>query len=1293
MKTGDLHLHCLDRYDSQNNPDKVVKRLAELGAKGFALTQHGVMSAVDQMRAAAEKYKLKFIPGIETYFQDPGDIQKRHLILLAMDITGYHALCQAVTKANDKDGYAVMNTDILRKFFGPGAAGHGHVIATSACIQGVIAMHLRRNEEVEKEIAKISRKLDKLSSDNGEYQTACNRLDTLVQTIKVEKRKQTEEEKAELAELRKKKKAWETHEERRKELQTAVDQLKKQIVSEAERTQAAKKETENFRELFGHDGNGEPCFYMEVQNHGIDIESMVYPEEARIARECGVPIVATNDVHIVDKSEEELLRRRILKALRFQEWKEDNPGDEELYIKTDEEMMEWLNMILPPDVVAEAMQNIEVIINRCNVEFAKESHYPKFPSRNNQTANEMLREEIRKGIQWRFPEGMDKQHIDMLNHELPVIESMGYADYHLIVKDFLEYGRLLGQVPDDKIAEAPLTIEELKKWLKENNHTVGFSIGPGRGSAVGSLVCYLLGITSLDPIPYGLLFERFLNPERVSMPDIDSDLSFMVRGKVIEYVTAKYGKDAVCGIMTMNAQAPRGAIRIAAKYYCQSVNGNEKLYLGLADKMAKKVPMDPGTKFSSVINEESGETVLKMLLQEFTKKDEQEILRWATILEGAFTTYGAHAAGIIISDNDDVSEYVPLRWNEKLQEWTTQCDMVQAEEIHGLLKMDFLGLRTLDIITDTMRMILENHNEVIDPLKINLNDRDVYREIFSKGKTNSVFQFESSGMKAMLKRFRPESFEDLIILVSMFRPGPLQYLDGVIEVKNGGEPTYLCDELKPILGRTYGAIVYQEQVMEIFQKLAGYTLGGADLVRRFMSKKKADKLAHERTSFIYGDPERKIPGCVANGISEDAAKELFEQMTAFAAYAFNKSHAAAYAYNAYITGWLKYHYPAEFLAAAMSWADSKKIPGLMHEAKLFGVPVTVPDVNTSAGSFTVKDGTIYFGMRAVKSVGKAGDEILEERERNGKFVSIRNFIERVSPKKNAFENLCKAGAFDCFSKNRRAVLFIYDDMKTALDKVDKKKELVKKDKENLTEDNSEKNQKKLAKDEEALSEAERALEEIVLPVGIAESLQDKMAEEKEYLGAYVTAHPMDEYPEPETVGAVPIGDFREDNTGRPSKSLVRVIGVVTDVDVKSRKKDGKPMAFVTIEDLTGSMQVNFFVAEYANYNSYLKDGLVLLIEGIVSLEGNGTTNEDGEEELSPVMFPNDVKPMNKREKICYLTVSSYAGFHIREEADFRAKYENPKGRELFIVDRTLNLIRKATYRVNENTNYSGIEWR
>ena len=548
----------------------------------------------------------------------------------------------------------------------------------------------------------------------------------------------------------------------------------------------AKAEAEKYVEIFGK-GN----FYMELQYHGIPEEAVCYPADAKIAEELDIPLIASNDVHIMRKTPEERTKRAILRSLRFGEkFESENAGDAELYMKKDSELAEALLEILPEDVVFKAMNNIHVVFGRCNVPFHYDKHYPKFIPEDADEVGKTADEIIENRLHAAGTDEMSAEYKARLKRELGVIEGMHYSDYHLVVYDYITYGRLLGYVPTELIPEAPLTINGLKAYIKEHGwRNPGMTIGNGRGSAVGSLVCDKLKITSLDPIRYGLLFERFLNPERVSMPDIDVDFSNAIRQKCIEYVKHKYGEMAVCGIMTVTKQAPKGAIRIAAKFYGLWKYNEPMTQMG--NRLADEVPTDVGVSFKtkvtpslSVSDDDDAMTLYDQMRENHkSEKDAWNILHWAEIIEGSVTAYGAHAAGIVIADVKDLSDYIPLRWNSKLGLFTTQMDMVQVEE-DGFLKFDFLGLRTLDVITDTMKMVEEDTGTIIDPYSLDIEDQNVYREIFQKGNTDAVFQFESPGMKNMLKRFKPSCFEDLVILVSMFRPGPLQYLDGVIDVKN-----------------------------------------------------------------------------------------------------------------------------------------------------------------------------------------------------------------------------------------------------------------------------------------------------------------------------------------------------------------------------------------------------------------------------------------------------------------------------------------------------------------------------
>lgn len=1355
MKTADIHLHSLDLWDADNDPYEVCRILKEMGAMAVCITQHGIASQVESFRKAAAAYGLKFIPGIEFYYQAPNSVKISHILVLSMDDTGWKAVIQAITEGQNKKGFAVMTPEILEKYFGKGTEGHGHVIATSACINGVIAAVLRENEEKEKEIEKVRAQQQKvLKSIPGEdYFEMVQRESAAIE-------KELEESNEELARLKAiagmkfkqrekavskmegeaakeasvlleadKKAAGEAAAaipsikekvsllkkrlaasnkaskhaaellEKRKNHTDRIAQLEKMLLSEDELERKAEMEFHYFIELFG-----KGYFYAEVQNHGIEEERKIYPWIARLARKIGCPIVASNDVHTLTGSEDELLKRRILRSFRFEKWQEDNPGDDQLYIKTDEELREWLLRILPEDIVDEAMGNIPAIVNRCNVEFKVVPHYPKIQMEEGETSKSVFMRLIREGIQKLFPGNkFTEEYRKRLEYEIRVIEKMGFIDYHLVVYDFLDYARLYDSIPPEEIDNAPIDREELVKWKENRGFTksVGMSTGVGRGSAGGSLVCYLLGITKIDPIRFDLLFERFLNEQRVSMPDIDSDISRKVRPRTIEYVKRKYGEDCVCGIMTQQKFSPKNAVRYAAKAYGLYRFRNEKesgakAYLSLGDRIAKKIPADVGMTFATEIGDS---TLYQMLREEFCEDETAlEIIRWAKSIEGCLYSYGAHAAGVVITDGTPVREIIPLRWNESLGIYAAQCDMVEVEE-KGMLKFDFLGLKTLYIITETL-WILFKKGICVDLDNISFDVEEVFEKIFATGKTDSIFQFESAGMKNMLRRADPKSLDDLIILVAMFRPGPLQYIDSVLDVKNGKkEMTFLIPQLEPILKETYAGIVYQEQIMRIFQDLAGYTLGDADIVRRAMSKKKMKVLEKERKTFINGDETR--PGCRGNGIDTEKADILFDHMMDFAKYCFNKSHAAGYAVIAYITGWFKYRYPAEFLTAALNWAEktnTKKnpYPGLMAEAESLGIKVSAPDINVSEARFTTDGRTIFFGLSSVKSVGMAADQIIEERRRNGSYHSFHEFFRRCPAKRDSVKSLISAGAFDRFNNgNRRAMEMAVDDLKKSADAIRGKQSFIRTAEvmspyvdDLLTDESMVEKQKQLGLTVElkepttrqklekriknataALASLEEGFREIRIDRNIAEDKEEKLRKEYELLGLYVSGHPLDEYDD-DAEGIESISNVTENTQ--------RILGYIKSVRITKTKKDGSPIAFAEVEDRTGTIKVNFFTSVYPRYESIITQGRVLII-------GGKFREEDvfgSEDEKEYVLTASEAKIAKKKMNAYLLSTKSYALFHVLEERTFRQKYEDSDGHPLLIFDGQMKELRSATYRVS-----------
>jgi DNA polymerase-3 subunit alpha len=909
---------------------------------------------------------------------------------------------------------------------------------------------------------------------------------------------------------------------------------------------------------------GRGNFYLELQDHGILEQQKVNKELIRLSKETGIPLVATNDVHYLEKKDAKA--HEVLLCIQTGKTIDDEdrmsfPTDE-FYLKSPEEMENLFSCC------KEAIENTEKITDMCNVEFEfNKTKLPKYDLPEGVDSCEYLRNLCYEGLYKRY-KNPSKEVIERLDYELSVIKQMGYVDYFLIVWDFI-------------------------KFAKDN----GIMTGPGRGSAAGSLVAYTLGITNIDPIKYNLLFERFLNPERVSMPDIDSDFCYERRQEVIDYVVKKYGKDNVAQIITFGTMAARAVIR--------DVGRALNYPYAEVDVIAKMIPFELGMTIDKALS-------LNPELKARYENEEKvkQLIDISRSLEGLPRHASTHAAGVVIS-KEPLVNYVPLQKNE--DSIVTQFPMTTLEEL-GLLKMDFLGLRTLTVIRDTIEMVEKNRGVTIDFDSMEYDDPKVY-ELISKGETEGVFQLESSGMKQFMTELKPKNLEDIIAGISLYRPGPMDQIPRYLANKNHPESiVYDHPLLKPILDVTYGCMVYQEQVMQIVRDVAGYSLGRADLVRRAMAKKKMDVMEQERKNFIYGmvDDEGNVivPGALRNGLDEATANKLFDEMLDFANYAFNKSHAAAYAVIAYQTAYLKRYYPVEFMAALLnSFVDNlDKVAFYVQVCRKMGIKVLPPDINESDSYFTVVEDKIRFGLSAVKNVGlNMTMEIVSERERNGKFKSVVDFFERMQDSqlnKKAVESLIKAGAFSSFGVRRSQLLSVYD----------KLMENIKKNRNNN------------------LNGQISLFGEVEQTHGVGFEFPDLeefpksrlLSMEKETLGLYISGHPLEEYMEdiPKITNATTL-DFKvsEEEMFQPKlqdNQEVVIAGVIATKKIKFTKNNNI-MAFVTIEDLYGTVEVIVFPTVYEKYSSIIKEDNPVVVRGKVSLK----------EEEEPKILCDEIKPLSQ----------------------------------------------------------------
>ena len=1223
MFTGNIHGHTMFSVkDSALTVRDYLRTVKDLGGKGAVLTDHGVLTGIPDLIRASKETGIKGIPGIEMYITRKDDPARSHLVLIAKDYLGYQAIMRAATAAQENlvHGFPCLEEERLNDFFGSMQDAHGHVIATSACALGVLNSILLKNYTLDEELRMIHAKMDALDADaiascpgmkdrldalDTEIQEKKARLNSMNELARqkfaqrekslASRKGRGEDVSAEEELLLKAKAESEEAAQEAEALTSDLNALREERKALAEPFRAAEKVYAKYRKLQDQadaaeagripdaDLNslalqkafwygavfGMQDFFLEFQNHGLDMEKVCYPKLAelyRILHTAGIRAVASNDTHYALGTEDDVRARWLVRSMRFNHAEEEHPSDNTYGMLSDEDLLERLDQLIPHDIAEESVWNIGTILDACQVDFPEAHHFPKFETGTGETAIAYLRRMAEEGIERRYAgrAGWTEEHAKRLEYELSVIEELGYADYLDIVEDFLREGRRLGT---------------------DNPEQVGMGVGPGRGSAVGSLVCYLTGITDIDPMRFGLLFERFLNRDRVSYPDIDSDFGTEVRGKVIDYVKERYGEHGVCCIITHGTQAARASIRSAARILADRDHSTD--YGKAADLLCSVIP--EGQKITLSDCDAS--------FQSITACDPAatELLAHARLIEGVVTQYGMHAAGVIIADNGDVGEYIPLAYNPDQGQWMSQYTAPDDEKLAGLLKMDFLGLNNLDIITDTLRLIRKNHGISLNMTEIGRSLTDgrttpfdvmpgsCIDEIFAKGRTNGVFQFESQGMKSLLRRFRPRTIEDIALLNAVYRPGPMQYIDRICDAHaKGVMPDQILPQLNTILTDTYGYPVYQESVMRICHEIAGMTMGQADMVRWAMSKKKTGVLKTFHEPFTQG--------LVRAGATARQAEDYWAELQSFASYGFNKSHAVAYAFVAFYTAWLKYNYPCEYMTALLNHSESSDIPELIRECRALGIQILPPDLNRSESGFTCMDNRILFGLSSIRGIKSAADQVVSERP----FSGLEDFLARSAVSDSAARTLILCGALDAFHRNRTVMAAMVEpvrDTVRCLRKATEARQKAEEDARDPEEGYAAKALRALKKAQEKEAAYQAMLDEQHYPDTADEPLRTLAKYESDYLGIPVSWDPIAEYGSIwMQESAVPISD------AIPGQNGV-FCGIVTGLSTRLRKSDGLPMAFFTLQDSTGEIPVCCFVNQYAQYGSVLRDGAGVRIEG------------------------------------------------------------------------------------------------
>lgn len=1247
---------------------------------------------------------VQFVPGIEMYATDgPNDNKARHhIILYGTDWEGMKVLfklCNLAEKNQYKNAPQVT-FETLERFIGPGTKGHGKVIVTSACAGGHLCRILLRPQKIKDKISSLNQQLSNYNGvdektlklveeqvfDRKEKLNELKKTRTLLKSlakkdfdikinkknvkkenlqeklINVDKKRITDDKKAlqkqqikeqiakvekEIEDLISEKKYADAKLNELPQIENSINEYKSAIDAAKISLKSLEKEirpvikikekidtlNEQLNELTDvyelakatalHYENicGKGNYFIELQNHGIKDELYCEPLLKKISKETGIPMTVANDVHYATPEKRHL--RDLMFSMRFKNpisIIENQEGSGELYFKSNEQMSELFSD------VPEAIENTSLIASRCNVFFKKEKHLPHFETGNEMTPGEYLENFARNNIKNKYPdfdlksnewkEDFEKR----LSYELKTINDMGYNSYIDIVQDFIFFAR------------------------KNKGST---TVGPGRGSAAGSLVCYLLDITTVDPLKYGLLFERFLNPERVSMPDIDTDFANGIRQDVIDYVTKRYAykgeydveelRTTVCGIHTEGTLAGRAAIRAVGRV--------TEVPLDICDRVAKMIP----AKVDMTINQalkENGD------LLDFYKNDEtvKKLIDDAMLVEGIPDHHGVHAAGIIISDKP-ITEYAPMFWNEVKNMWVIQYEKGPCEDVLMLLKMDFLGLKNLDIITETVNLINDDNKELPDFQIINeANDENIFKNVYAQSKTNGVFQFESSGMKQILLNFSPKRFEDVFLLNAAYRPGPMQYIPDITKVKQGKEkPEYIIPEMASIMDSTYGKPIYQEQIMMIFNKIAGFSLGTADIIRRAMSKKKVKEM------LIYKDDF--IDALIKKGADKAKVEDFWEELVQFSKYAFNKSHSVLYSIVSYQTAFLKYYYPTEYMTALLQYSDTNKFALYIKEAKSMGITVCKPDINISKYSFSpLKNGNIIFGLSNIKNVASGATDIIEERNRHGLFKDLRDLIIRCCVygigKKN-IQNLINAGALDNFIQNRRKYAetldLYYDSCKSCLKNI----------KARLSSQND--------TEEDFLLKLN--LEWIFpdLPDIKNYSKQETLEKEKLLMGHYISGHPLDDYVD------IINANSKTDIASLEDNQKTVICGRIQNIEYFNRKSDNKPFCKFTFEDLSDSIDITCFTKNFEKFKNLIKEGEIVAITGTCQIE----YSEDMSVIISKDFYIDNISTVVAKKNMLII-----CNMLIYEDILKPALEEQPDGNiQVSIYDEFCNEVRQTKYHI------------